>query len=72
MFTKVNELNAKYQKVYNNNQDNLKIISYKEKSKELTQRRINMLEEQLVNRYIFILYISNDKNFIFYFIKFIS
>ncbi|ORX44885.1 MAD-domain-containing protein [Piromyces finnis] len=44
---KVNELNSKYQKEYTNNQNNLKIISYKEKSKELTQRRILMLEEQL-------------------------
>ncbi|KAG4088465.1 hypothetical protein H8356DRAFT_958512 [Neocallimastix lanati (nom. inval.)] len=47
--TKVNELNSKYQKEYSNNQNNLKIISYKEKSKELTQRRIDMLQEQLVN-----------------------
>eukprot|EP00833_Pecoramyces_ruminatium_P006134 jgi/Orpsp1_1/1180166/evm.model.c7180000072370.1 len=45
--TKLNELNSKYQKEYTNNQNNLKIISYKEKSKELTERRINMLQEQL-------------------------
>jgi myosin heavy subunit len=44
---KVNELNSKYQKEYTNNQNNLKIISFKEKSKELTQRRIDMLQEQL-------------------------
>jgi len=44
---KVNELNSKYQKEYANNQNNLKIISYREKSKDLIQRRIDMLEEQL-------------------------
>jgi len=44
---KINELNSKYQKEHANNQNNLKIISYKEKSKELTQRRIDILQEQL-------------------------